>query len=282
MKKISIISPVFENVNRISQTMTGLIEFFKDKYEFEVFYYHSVDLPENLISDSRFLFTKINQKQSHDDCVVDGFEKASGDCVIVADLNNVDYKEYLFRLIIEWENNAQIVLVKQEEQKLNFFQKIGRLFVKLGHKIQDLFMGIAGLTKDFRASRTFQLFARNVVEVINEFPEKNYYLRNYDCWVDFRVSILKSKQKIKVNRKQQVFNSDFYCFLASSILFLGMLFTVIFTAGKIAQDGRSTYVLIGIGLMLLFVIFGLFNFYYWQIFRLTNIRKIKKNKKQKA
>lgn len=279
MKKISIISPVFENVNRISQTMSGLIDFFNDKYEFEVFYYHSVDLPENLLSDARFLFTKTTPKQSHDDCVVDGFERATGDCVIVADLNNVDYKDYLLKLLIEWENNAQIVLVKHDEKKLNFFQKIGKLFVKLTHKIQDLFMSMAGLAKDFRAARTFQLFARNVVEVIKEFPEKNYYLRNFDCWVDFRVSVLKSKQKIKVKRRQQTVNSDFYCFLGSTLLFLGLLFAVIFTAGKITQDKRAMFVLLGIGLMLFFAIFGVYNFYHWQIFKLANIRKIKKNKK---
>ena len=279
MKKVSIISPVFENVHRISQTMSGLIDFFKDKYEFEVFYYHSAELPENLINDSRFMFIKTKPKQSHDDCVVEGFEKATGDCVIVADLNNIEYKEYLLKLLIEWENNAQIVLVKRDDSKLNFFQKIGRMFVKLGHKIQDLFMSVAGLSKDFRVARTFQLFARNVVEVIKEFPEKNYYLRNFDCWVDFRVSVLKSKEKIKVKRKQQVINSDFYCFLGSALLFLGTLLAVIFTASKIATDKRAMYLLMGIGLMLFFIVFGVYNFYHWQIFKLTNMRKIKKNKK---
>ena len=280
MKKVSIISPVFENVNRISQTMSGLIEFFRDKYEFEVFYYYSKNLPQNLVEDSRFMFIQTKPKQSHDDCVTDGFERATGDCVIVADLDNVEHKDYLLKLLIEWENNAQIVLVKKDEKKLNFFQKIGNLFVKLGHKIQDMIIGIAGLSKDFRALRTFQLFARNVVEVIKEFPEKNYYLRNYDCWVDFRVSVLKTKSKVKVKRRQPAVNSDFYCFFGSTFLFLGMLFAVIFAVGKIAQDKRSMFVLMGVGLMLVFVVFGLYNFYHWIIYKLTNIRKVKKEKKK--
>ena len=278
MKKVSIISPVFENVNRISQTMTGLIEFFNEKYEFEVFYYHSAELPQNRIEDPRFIFIKTEPKQSHDDCVKDGFEKATGDCVIVADLDNVEHKDYLLKLLIEWENNAQIVLVKKDKGKQNFFQKIGGLFVKLAHKIQDVVMSIAGLSKDFRALRTFQLFARNVVEVIKEFPEKNYYLRNFDCWVDFRVSVLKTKSKVKVNRRQKKVNSDFYCCFASTLLLLGMLATVIFTSGLIPQDKRGMFILLGIGLMLVFLVFGLYNFYHWFVYRLTNIRKVKKAK----
>lgn len=279
MKRISIISPVFENVNRLNQTITGLIDFFKDKYEFEVFYYHSVDLPQNTVQDSRFIFTKTDKKQSHDDCVTDGFERATGDCVIVADLNDVEYKDYLLRLIVEWENNAQIVLVKKDETKLNFFQKIGKFFKGIGHKIQDLFMSFAGLSKDFRALRTFQLFARNVVEVIKEFPEKNYYLRNFDCWVDFRVSVLKTTSKIKVKRKQKFMNSDFACFLASTLLFVALLLTVIFVVNKIPDANRSMFVVIGIGLMVAFALFGNYNFFQWTIYRLSNIRNIKKSKK---
>ena len=158
MKKISIISPVFENVNRISETITGIIDFFKDKYEFEVFYYHTVELPENLIKDARFIFTRVDKKKSHDDCITDGFDKATGDCVIVADLNNVEYKDYLLKMLVEWENKAQIVLLKRDKASMSFWQKIGNFFAGIGRKIAKMFTGFANLSKSFEAEKTFQLF----------------------------------------------------------------------------------------------------------------------------
>lgn len=271
MKKISIISPVFEEINRLGQVISGLEEFFKDKYDFEVLYYHSADLPEELKSNSHFMFYKIQKGQSFDDCVTDGFAKANGNCVIVADLNSLNYKDYLLKLLIEWENNAQIVLIKKQKEKLNFFQKIGRFFGSIFSKLYDVLLAIVGLNKDFRAMRTFQLFSENVVEVIKEFPEKNYYLRNFDCWVDYRVTVLYTNKFEKVKRHEKVANTNFFLYVSSFILFLGLLFATIFTTKLIDPARRSMYVLIGISLMVVFFSFGLYQLFKWFIFRKTKL-----------
>jgi hypothetical protein len=271
MKKISIISPVFDNVNRLGQTINGLVEFFNDKYDFEVLYYHSVDLPAELTSDSHFMFYKIKKGQSFDDCVTDGFSKTNGNCVIVADLNSLNYKDYLLKMIVEWENNAQVVLIKKEKEEMNFFQKIGKFFGSIFGKLYDLLLGLVGLNKDFRAMRTFQLFSENVAEVIKEFPEKNYYLRNFDCWVDYRVTVLYSKDFEKVKRHQKVANINFFLYITSFLLFFGLLFTTIFTTNLIDVSSRSMYVLIGVGLMAVFFVFGLYNLFKWFIFKKTHL-----------
>ena len=272
MKKVSIISPVFENVNRISETISGLIDFFKDKYEFEVFYYHTVDLPENLIKDSRFVFNKVDKKMSHDDCVTDGFEKSTGDCVVVADLNNVDYKEYLLKMLVEWENKAQIVLLKRDKASMNFWQKVGNFFAGIGRKIARMFTGFANLSKSFDAEKTFQLFSNNVVELIKQFPKKNYYLRNFDCWVDFRVSVVYINTKVKVKRKQKKSVGSLWGFVASTVLFAGLLTAMILTSNLIPEANKGMFVLVGIALLIAFATVSVYNLFKYVVYRLTNLK----------
>lgn len=251
--------------------MSGLIDFFKDKYQFEVFYYHTVELPQGITEDPKFIFSKIDKNKSHDDCVTDGFEKATGDAVIVADLNNVNYQDYIRQLLIEWENKAQIVLMKKEKQKKNFWQKIGSFFVKIGHAISNMFTSFANLSKDFRAMRTFQLFARNVADVIKEFPEKNYYLRNFDCWVDFRVTIVYIDKKIKVTRKQKKSTADLWSFIVSSLLLCGTVVSLMLFANKIPEANRLIFTVLGIGLACAFFILAMFGLFSYVVYRKTNL-----------
>ena len=276
MKKVSIISPVFENLNRLGQTINGLTEFFKDKYDFEVLYYYSGELPADVTIDPHFMFYQIEKGQSYNDCITDGFEKSNGNCIIVADLNDLNYKDYLLKLLVEWENKAQIVLIKKEKQKENFFQKIGGFFAKMFRKLGDLLVGVAGLNKDFRAMRTFQLFADNVAEVIKEFPQKNYYLRNFDCWVDFRVTVLYSNEVIKVRNHEKVLNKNLLFGCTSLLLTLALLFVLVFTSNLINPANRSMYVLIGIGLMMVFAVTGFYNLFKWFIFQKTKIKYLDK------
>ena len=272
MKKISIISPVFENVNRISETMSGLIDFFKDKYEFEVFYYHTADLPENLLVDSRFTFFKVDKKKSHDDCVTDGFEKATGDCVIVADLNNIECKDYILKMLVEWENKAQIVMFKRDKRSLNFWQKIGNFFKGIGRALARMLMSFANLNKSFQAEKTFQLFSKNVVELIKQFPNKNYYLRNFDCWVDFRVSVVYINKNLKVKRKQKKSVPSLWAFIVSTVLFAGLLATLILTTNLIPEINRKMFVFIGVAILAVFVIYSFYNLFKYAIYRMTNLK----------
>ena len=132
-------------------------------------------------------------------------------------------------------------------------------------------LGLVGLNKDFRAMRTFQLFSENVVEVIKEFPEKNYYLRNFDCWVDYRVTVLYVNSVQKVKRHEKVTNINFVMYVVAFSLFVALLFSTIFTAKLIAEASRSMYVLIAVALMIAFVSFGLYNLYKWFIFVKTRL-----------
>lgn len=271
MKKISIIAPVFNNVLRIFKVNAELVNYFKDKYNFEVFYYYKGDLQNNPHDDYHFNYLKIVDNQSFNDCVVDGFNRADGDCVIIADLNNSDYQDYLTKMLVEWEAKAQVVLVKKNI-KTGFWDKIKNFFVNIGHKIYDLLLSFVGLNADFCAYKNFQLFSREVAEVIKSFPEKNYYLRNFDCWVDYRVSILYTNNKIKVKNKTKIFTKDFAYCLSAFALMLSSIVLVAVGKSAVPQTNVATFILIGVGLTVCLGAFAIFCLYRWFVYKKTLLK----------
>ena len=276
MKKISIISPIYENVGDLSKKIMEFDEFFKDKYDYQIICYYYGQLPGSLVSDSRFVYYRIEEGQGYDDCVADGFSRADGDAVIVADINNEHYLEYIQDLLLEWESRAEVVLTKyQDDKKLNFIQKVGRFFVNLFEKFQNWVLSVAGLTKDYKAVRTFQLFDRNSSDLIKEFPAKNYYLRNFDNWKDYRVAVLKTKEDVKVDRHDKVWTPDLIVSTVSFGISFVMILILAITAGSIASSNRAMYTLIGIGLIIAAFLFGLRNLFFWFIFRKTRIKREK-------
>lgn len=278
MKKVCIISPVFDNIYRIPQTIAELDEFFKDKYNFEVLYYYSKPLPDSLPKDERFSFYKIKDGQSFDDCVTDGFEKCDANCVIVADLSNINYKDYLLKMLVQWENNSQIVFLKKDDTRNTFFKKIGGFFVDLWQKIYTFILGLAGLCKDLGGCRSFQLFSERVVAVIKEFPQKNCYLRNFECFVDYKTTYLYTTQILKTKKHNKIWTLDFILAVSSFFAFLALLLVVIFTAKLINGTNQTMYVLIGVGLMVACVAFGLLNLFRWFIYQKTNLKAKTDNK----
>lgn len=272
MKKVSIISPVFEKVNNISETINGLISFFKDKYDFEVYYYYNGELSAEVMQDYHFNFIKIDKDKNFNDCVTDGFERVNGDCVVVADLSNKNYQDFLVKLLVEWESKAQVVLVKKQKGE-SFWGKVKNFFVRIGQKIYDSLLGFANLNNDFHCYNNFQLFSKEVVEVIKSFPERNFYLRNFDCWVDFKVSILWTNENLKINNKQKVLTKDFWCALGSFALCLATLFLTIFGGRAVADENKVLFNLIGIGLILCLGVFAIYNLYWWFISRKTFLER---------
>jgi hypothetical protein len=269
LKKISIISPIFENVNRIPESMRGVVELFKDKYDFEVFYYYQGLLPK-VDTDYRFNFIDVKDCKNFNECVTDGFARVTGDCVIVANLDDVDFKDFITKLVVEWEAKAQVVLVQKEKDN-SFWGKVKNFFVKIGRKMYDILLSLFGLSSDFHAFRNFQLFSREVVEVINAFPEKNYYLRNFDCWVDYRVSVLYSNKKVKVKNGSKVLNRDFGFFLSSMILMICTILLITLGSAQVDVGAKSTFMLIGISLCVALGGFGLFSLFRWVVNLKTKI-----------
>ena len=187
-----------------------------------------------------------------------------------------DYLEYIQDLLLEWESRAEVVLTKyQDDKKLNFIQKVGRFFVNLFEKFQNWVLSVAGLTKDYKALRTFQLFDRNSSDLIKEFPAKNYYLRNFDNWKDYRVAVLKTKEDVKVDRHDKVWTPDLIVSTVSFGVAFVMILVLALTAGSVANSNRAMYTLIGIGLIIAAFLFGLRNLFFWFIFRKTRIKREK-------
>ena len=135
-----------------------------------------------------------------------------------------------------------------------------------------MLLSFVGLHADFCAYRNFQLFSREVTEVIKSFPEKNYYLRNFDCWVDFRVSVLYSAKKVKTKNKVKVWTNDLIYGLCSLMLMVASIVIVGVGASAVQQVSRATFTLIGVGLSICLGVFSIFCLYRWFVYKRTLLK----------
>lgn len=260
MKKISIIAPVFEKVTKIDEILQKVSGFFAEKYDFEILAYCDKVFPQD-IEDYRLTVINTNGNRDFNQCVIDGFERAAGDCIIIADINNKNLLDYLTKMLVEWEAKAQVVLIKKSKKP--------NIFARLWQKFTNLLLSFAGLHSNFYAYNNFQLFSREVAEVIKSFPEKNYYLRNFECWVDYRVSILYGNEKLKVKNKTKNFTKDSALSLTSFLMLAGIVCLVVFGSPYVQAPVRATFVLLGVGMAICLGLFSLFCFYRWFVYKKT-------------
>jgi hypothetical protein len=275
MKKISIISPLNDFLD-IPKKMNLLDNLLMNKYDYEVFFIYDKYLPKELNSTHKYTFIQTKLDATYNDKVVVGFNLISGSCALIIDFNKEHWQEYLIRLLVEWENGATIVLTKYKPSKIGFWQRIGGFFKGIFNKIYAKVLNILELGKDLKCMDTFQLFSENVYTIIKEFPEKNSYLRNFDCWVDQKIKVLLSEEKIVVDKEMPKWSGDL---TKSLLLFIGALAYAVFMFFSysyfLAKDAVFTYIALSILILFMLLFFGLYYLFVDFLHRRIGIAKNK-------
>ncbi len=123
-----------------------------------------------------------------------GLKHASGDAVIIMDDDLQDPPEFIPSLIKEWEEGYEVVYVIRKSREEGFFKKIGyRLFYKV----------LSGLSQIEipRNSGDFGLIDRKVVDIINNMPERDRFVRGLRAWVGFKQKGLPCKRGARYQGK---------------------------------------------------------------------------------
>ena len=257
MKKITIIAPFLFGLENLDQLSRQIAELARNKYDYKVVCF----VPEEpkQFDDGHFDFQKVDESVSFDDCVTKGFESEIFDAVLVLDESQPNCCQIAGEMLERWENGADIVLAKNDK-KIGLFKKLYSAILK-----------IAKLGSDFFANKNFGLFSSNVAKIIKSFPSKNYYLRNFDCWVDYKIDFVTDKMQSKAKTKLPVFNQYMVLFLCSMFVFLLSLTLVCALSSLVPAQNQSTFVLVGLCLMVASICFGLYNLYLWLIRRKTRL-----------
>ena len=112
--------------------------------------------------------------------MIAGLDYTTGDCAIFIDADLQDPPESIPEMIKLWEEGNQIIYGKRKTRKGESAFKIltAKMFYKTLNALSDV--EIPKDTGDFR------LVDRQVVDVINTFPEHNKFLRGLWSWVGFK------------------------------------------------------------------------------------------------
>ena len=123
MTKLSIILPTYnekENVHRIYKVIKEVITPLKLDYEIIYVDDNSPDGTINSVkqlreSDSNVKYILMSSRFGDQKCLMAGLDYASGDAVITMDSDLEHPPSYIPQMISEWENGAEIVIMKREK-----------------------------------------------------------------------------------------------------------------------------------------------------------------------
>ncbi len=182
---LSIIIPVFNEEKNINSLLKRLLPSVKN-YNYEIIFIDdgSKDATAEIIKQK----SKINKRVKlisflrnfgHQQALTAGYENAKGDCVISLDADLQDPPEIVPQMVKKWQRGAKVVYAKREKRAVDsFFKKqTAQLFYRLINFLSDT--PIPENIGDYR------LLDRQVVDFLNQLPERSRFLRGLVAWPGF-------------------------------------------------------------------------------------------------
>ena len=189
MKKISAVIPMYyeeevaqECYNRVKKVLDGI-----EGYEHEIIFVNdgSKDntlsiLEEIAAKDKNVKVISFSRNFGHQAAVTAGLKEVTGDAIIILDADLQDPPELIPDMLKYWEKGYEVIYGKRKTRKGESAFKLltAKMFYKTLNALSDV--EIPKDTGDFR------LADRKVVDVINQMPEHNKFLRGLFSWVGFK------------------------------------------------------------------------------------------------
>ena len=188
MKKISVVIPMYyeeevaqECYNRVKKVLDGI-----EGYEHEIIFVNdgSKDktlsiLEEIAAKDKNVKVISFSRNFGHQAAVTAGLKEVTGDAIVILDADLQDPPELIPDMLKYWEKGYEVIYGKRKTRKGESAFKLltAKMFYKTLNALSDV--EIPKDTGDFR------LVDRKVVNVINQMPEHNKFLRGLFSWVGF-------------------------------------------------------------------------------------------------
>ena len=195
--KYSIVVPVYneqESIPLFVDASTPIMKNLNEEYEIIFVNDGSKDNTLNVLKsyadkDEHIKFISFARNFGQQAAIFCGLEHSSGDAVIIMDVDLQDPVEVIPMMIEKWKEGFEIVHGKRSKRKgESFFKKItSKLYLKF-------LQAISGL-KIPKNVGEFKLLDRKVVNVINNMPEHDRYLRGLTSWVGFKQTEVEFERK---------------------------------------------------------------------------------------
>lgn len=198
MKKISVVVPMYYEEEVVKECYTRLNNVFKElnTYDYEFIFVddgskdRTLELLEKIaMNDKKVKIISFSRNFGHQCAVTAGLKFTTGDAVIIIDADMQDPPELIKEMIDLWEEGNEVIYAKRKarrgESRFKLFT--AKMFYKVLDGVSDV--KIPQDTGDFR------LADKKVVNVINDLPEHNKFLRGLFSWVGYKQIPLEYERK---------------------------------------------------------------------------------------
>ncbi|MCI9178055.1 MAG: glycosyltransferase family 2 protein [Clostridia bacterium] len=189
MKKVSVVIPMYyeeevanECYQRMKKVLTSL-----SNYSYEIVFVNdgsqdkTLQILEDIAKeDKNVKILSFSRNFGHQCAVTAGIKYVTGDAVVIIDADLQDPPELLPEMLKLWEDGYEVIYGKRKlrEGESKFKLLTAKMFYQTLNALSDV--DIPKDTGDFR------LVDKKVIEVINELPEHNKFLRGLFSWVGFK------------------------------------------------------------------------------------------------
>ena len=189
MKKISVVIPMYfeEEVAQSCYERTKNVLVNIENYEHELIFVNdgskdkTLEILEEIANKDKCVkVISFSRNFGHQAAVTCGIKYVTGDAVLIMDADMQDPPELINEMINFWENGNEVIYGKRKTRKGESHFKLftAKMFYKTLNSLSDI--EIPKDTGDFR------LVDRKVIDVINQMPEHNKFLRGLFSWVGFK------------------------------------------------------------------------------------------------
>ena len=189
IKKLSIIIPMYYEekvVNECYKRLKEMVEKLKG-YDYELIFVNdgSKDNTLNLLEEiaknnNKVKIISFSRNFGHQAAVTAGLKYVTGDAIAIIDADLQDPPEEIPEMLKLWEQGYEVIYGKRKSRKGESAFKL--LTAKMFYNTLDALSDVE-IPKD---TGDFRLVDRKVVNIINEMPEHNKFLRGLFSWVGYK------------------------------------------------------------------------------------------------
>ena len=189
MKKVTILIPCYNeeaSLPKMAEALTSLMQQ-QNQYQWEVLLIndgskdHTLDYIKAINSrDSRFGYVSLSRNFGKEAAMLAGFDRASGDCVVIMDADLQHPPTTIPEMLKEWEAGYEDVYARRTDRGKEPWlrRKLTLLYYWILQKISrvDVLQNVG----DFR------LLDRKCIEALRELRETQRYTKGMYCWIGFK------------------------------------------------------------------------------------------------
>ena len=240
-KKISILIPIYNEVDNIKKTYNSIKSVFFSKlknYDYEILFLDNAsndgsreECLELRKNDENTIYIKQSRNFGYQSNILSGYYHCSGDSAVVIDADGQDDPELLTSLIEKWEEGYDVVYGIRQDREENYLLK----------NIRKVFYRILNYFSDFEIPKDagdFRLVNRKIIDHIKSTKENALYLRGLVSYFGYKQVGVNYKRK-----KRNLGKSKFTFFKNLDLAEIGILSFSKFPLKIITLIGLTIFIL---------------------------------------